>query len=208
MDGGGLVENLGGAAPDHGQAGGAGGFAEIADIVHQHFGVVHLGGLGLLVGAVDAAHEFVIEDGGHGLDGRERRAKFLEQRHFQHAGFLGGLVAVIGIDVPGSENQIVEAGEGDEILDARAAAFGALPEADGGHLGDRADGFGELAFDGLHAGDESGGDGAHAGDQYPELALRRRDRNVVHLGRIVDKCFAPLNLGSLPARVTRAPERV
>ena len=55
-------------------------------------------------------------------------------------------------------------GDGGEVFDERGAAFGAFAEADGAHLRERADGFGEAAADGFYAGDERGGDGSHAGN--------------------------------------------
>src|ERR1035441_1856292 len=71
VHGGSLVIDLGGAAPDHGGACHAGALLELADVVHDHLGVLHLGTRGLDVGAFDALDEVLVEDGLHGLNRRD-----------------------------------------------------------------------------------------------------------------------------------------
>ncbi len=79
VHGGGLVVDLGGAAPDHDAAGDAGALAELADVFHQCQRLVVLGAFGLDVGAVQAADVFLFEDGLHGPDGLERLADLVQQ---------------------------------------------------------------------------------------------------------------------------------
>ena len=87
-----------------------------------------------------------------------------------------GVVGVVGDRIPGAEDEVVEAGERDEVPDQRRAVFGALAEADGAHLGERADGLAAAAAGVLDAGDERRGDGAEADEEDAEAALGRRDR--------------------------------
>ena len=63
-----------------------------------------------------------------------------------------------------------EVGERNEVLDEGRVVVGALAEADGAHLGERADGLGEASPDGFDAGDECGGDGAQADHHHAQLA--------------------------------------
>src|SRR5688572_28571961 len=89
----------------------------------------------------------------------------------------GGLEGVIGKDVPGAEAQVVELGQGHEVRDLGVAVLGALAEADGAHLGQRADRLlvAESATHGFDASDDGGGDGAQPRQQNSERALRRTD---------------------------------
>ena len=75
----------------------------------------------------------------------------------------GGVVEVAAEDVPAGEDEVVEFGEGDEVLDERAVGVGALAEADGSHLGEGADGLCESLTNGFDSGDERGADRSHSG---------------------------------------------
>ncbi len=161
----GAMENFGGAAPDHHHAADTGRFAELRDVIDQRLRLVHLAALGLDVGTVDAADVFRIEHRLHRLDGRERFFQLREQGRLQHLGIDGGFVGGVFVDVPASEDQIVETGQRHEILDLGRAAIGALSQADGRKLRERADRQSEAALDCFHAGDEGGGNGADTGDQ-------------------------------------------
>ena len=117
MDFGGAVEDFRRTAPDHDQAAGSAGLLEIGDVLHERLRLVHLGALGLDVGTVDAADVFGIEHGLHGLDRRERLLELGQQCGLQHLGVDGGFVGGVFVDIPASENQVVEPGERNEILD-------------------------------------------------------------------------------------------
>jgi len=54
-------------------------------------------------------------------------------------GVDGRFVTVVLEDVPAAEHDVVEARQGDEVGDLRRPPFGALSEANGRHLGERAD---------------------------------------------------------------------
>jgi hypothetical protein len=159
----GLFEiDLGGAAPDHDLAVGFG--FELGDVVADLVGEVALvlAGLDLLSG--EALDVVLVEDGGHGLDGFEEGAHLLKLVAVEDACGLGGVVEVAAEDVPSGEDEVIERGDGNEVLDEGAALVGALAEADGTHLGDGADGLGEAVADGFYAGDEGGCYGSHAWD--------------------------------------------
>ncbi len=124
-----------------------------------------------MAGAVEAFDVVLVEDAGHGLDGLEEGLDGGELIAVEDLGVGGGVEEVAAEDIPAGEDEVVELGDGSEVLDEGGAIVGALAEADGAHLGGGADGFGERAADGFDAGDEGGGDGSHAGDHDAELAL-------------------------------------
>ncbi len=97
------------------------------------------------------------------MDSRKGRICF-ELVAVEDLGSLGGVVEVAAEDVPAGEDEVVEVGEGNEVLDERGASVGALAETDGAHLRGRADGFGEATADSFYAGDEGCSYGSHAGD--------------------------------------------
>ena len=152
---------------------------ELPDVVHHHLGVVHLGCRRLDVGSVDALDVLLVEDRLHRLDRRQRLLQLFQQRHFQHARLDRGFVGVVFENVPAADLQVVQAGQRHEILDRRAAAFGALSQPDGSQLGQRTDRFPESALDGFQPGDEGRRDRAHAGNQDPQFALGGRNLDVV-----------------------------
>ena len=117
VDGGLLEEDFGGAAPDHDLAVGFG--FELGDVVADLVGEVALvlAGLGLLGG--EALDVVLVEDGGHGLDGLEEGANLFELVAVEDLGGLGGVVEVAAEDVPAGEDEVVELGDGDEVLDER-----------------------------------------------------------------------------------------
>ena len=81
----------------------------------------------------------MIEDGLQRLDGAEPALHFVEQIALQHAGVARGGVHVVLEDVPAGEDEVVQAGERKELFDLGRAAVGALAQADGAHLRERAD---------------------------------------------------------------------
>ncbi len=162
VDGGWFEEDLGGAAPDHDLPIGFG--FELGDVVADLVGEVALIFAGLDFFCGEALDVVLVEDGGHGLDGFEVGTDLFELVAVEDLGGLGGVVEIATEDVPAGEDDVVEVGDGGEVLDERAAVFGALAEADVAHLSERADGLGEAAANGFYAGDECGGDSSHAGN--------------------------------------------
>ena len=137
---------------------------ELGMSLRELLGEVALVLAGLDVRAVEALDVVLVEDGGHGLDGFEEGLDAASSwSRSRTCGVAGGVVEVVGEDVPAGEDDVVERGERDEVLDEGGAVVGALAEADGAHLGDGADGLGEAVADCFYAGDEGGGDGSHAG---------------------------------------------
>src|SRR5207248_6338699 len=63
----------------------------------------------------------------------------------------------------------------DDLADLRRTSFGALAEAHGAHLRQRADRFREAFSNRQHAGNGRGADGAEANEQHAQPAARRRD---------------------------------
>src|SRR5208282_3556463 len=76
-------------------------------------------------------------------------------------------------NVPAGEYQVLERGEGNELLHLRRTPFGAFAEPHRAHLRERTDWLGEPFANRLHAGDEGSRDCAHPRDHHAELALGR-----------------------------------
>jgi hypothetical protein len=114
---------------------------EVADVVAQLLGQIHLRLALLHVGAVDLLHVVVIEHGGARLHRGKKRLQLVEQPLVEHSGVRGRFVHVVFENVPAGEDQVVEAGQRDEFLDLRRAAIGALAEPHRSHLRERADRF-------------------------------------------------------------------
>src|SRR5690349_4632987 len=73
------------------------------------------------------------------------------------------------MNVPASENEVVDIGQRYEVLDHGNTLVGALPEADGAHLGQRPKGFGPLRPDGFDTGDKRRGNSAHPRNEHTKL---------------------------------------
>ena len=130
----------------------------------------------LHVRPVDLLDVVVIEHRLHGRDGAEPALHFVEEVAFEHASFAGGRVHVVFENIPAGEDQIVEPGERNELLDFGRPAVGALSQTDGSHLGERADGVRDSLAHRFDARNKRRRDRAHAGDHYAQLALGRLDR--------------------------------
>ena len=94
------------------------------------------------------------------------------QSAFQHTGFECRVISVVREDVPAPEDQVVEFGEGDEVLNEGNALIGALPQSNGPHLGQRANGWRQLPSNGFNSGDESRCHGSHAWNQDAKFSFR------------------------------------
>jgi hypothetical protein len=184
MHGRSLVIHLGGSAPDHGGARHAGALLELADVVHDHLGMVHLGTLGLDVGTVDALDEVPVEDSLHGLDRRKGRLDLFEQGGFEHAGPGGGLVGVILENVPASHLDIGHFGQRNKVFNGGAAPLRPLAQTDRSQLREGADRLPQTKLEGFEPGDESRGYRAHAGYQNTQFALRGRNLDAILVGQI------------------------
>ena len=105
----GAMENFGRSAPDHHQAADVVGLAELRDVVHQHFRLVHLRCLGLLtLGPLMRRTYSGSNTAFIGSNGGERFLQLVEQRAFQHLGVDGGFVGGVFVNVPAAEDQIVQ----------------------------------------------------------------------------------------------------
>ena len=168
-------EHLGAAAPQHHHAGGAVAARERLDVFHELHRQVVLVLARLDVRAGQAAHVILVE---HGLP-RPHVLQFLphrlQARRLDDTGVHGSVVGVVGEEVPAAEDEVFQAGQRHEILDQGAVVLGALAEANGPVLRQRADGPAHALLDQLDARDQGRAHGAEAGKQDAKLALRRRD---------------------------------
>src|SRR5262245_42215120 len=80
-----------------------------------------------------------IEDGRHGLHGRQLVFDLVEERRLENTGGFRRLVAVVLEDVPPAKHEVVEVGERDELADGWRASLGPLAKPNGTHLRERAD---------------------------------------------------------------------
>ena len=78
-------------------------------------------------------------------------------------------------NIPAAKNQVIQAGQRDKILDHRAAALGAFPEAHRSKLGERTDGLAQAALYRFNSRHERGADRSDAGNQDPQLTFRGRN---------------------------------
>ena len=164
-----LAVHLGRAAPDHHQPVAALLLLEARDVGRDLLGEVALRLALLHVRPVQLLHVLRVEDGRPRLDALEEVLDRLEVARLEDAGLLRRLVGAVRVDVPAAELELVEAGEGHEVLDQRRAVVRALAEPDGAHLRQAADRLGEPAPHRLHAGDERGRHRAHARQKHAEL---------------------------------------
>ena len=153
---------------------------ELADVGAELLGKILLVLALLHVRAVEPLDVPLIEHRRHRLDGLELGLDLIEQRRLEHAGGARRLVGVLFENVPAAEDDVVEVGERNDLLDLRRAAFGALAETDGAHLRERADRIGQPFSNGQHAGNGGRADGAEADEQNAQFAFCWSDFKVFH----------------------------
>ena len=84
----------------------------------------------------------------------------------EDAALDGGLVGIVGYGVPCPKDHLVQARQGDQLAYQGAAMLRALPQPDGSHLGDGANGQAHAPAHMLHTGDEGGGNGSKSHQQH------------------------------------------
>src|SRR5579862_1994414 len=173
----GLQEGFGGAAPYHHQTIRARLLLEFSDIFHHLLGKIHLGFSLLNVLALQVFHVSLLVNGRHGTDALKKFFDGIEVGLLQNAGLAGGLVTIVVEEVPAAEDQIIQLRQGHEVLDAGRARLRAFAQANGAHLGKRADGARQLAANGFNPGNKSGCHGPHAWNQNAQLPLGLGDLN-------------------------------
>ena len=98
-----------------------------------------------------------VERGLHRTDRAELLADGFEvAARLEYAGALCGHVCIVGERIPRAEDQVVERGERDEVLDQWGVVLGALSETDTGELGERAERLRHAQLGQFDAGDERG----------------------------------------------------
>src|SRR5256884_9105960 len=111
-------------------------------------------------------------------------------------------VRIVGNRIPGGEDQILQIGEGHELLDFRAPLLGALPEADGAYLRQRADRQSGAPAHVLDARDERRGDRTQPHEHHAPFSFGGRDVPTAfdchHYGP-----FRDLSAGAWPGSVSR-----
>ena len=163
-----LEEDLRRAAPDHHHA--IDGLTKCLDVGAHLVRKVALVLALLDVRAAKALHVVLIEYRRQRLDGLEIGFELLDSFLFENLGMRGRLVDVVFEDVPAGEDDVIQTGERNEILDQRRLVIGALAQANGAHLGERANRFGETAPHRFHSSDHRGGYGAQSHHHDSQLS--------------------------------------
>ncbi len=135
----GFQEHFRGGAPDHDEAVELVFLLEVADVFAELLGEIEFCFGFFDVRAVKIFYVGLVEGRLHRLDVLEKFLGLGEIFGVENAGFRGGFVGVVGENVPAAEDEIVELRERHEIFNFRHAIIGALSEADGTHLRERAD---------------------------------------------------------------------
>ncbi len=148
---------------------------EVVDVLHQRLGQGPLRRPLLDVRPVEVVDERPVEDGRHGLDSLQLVPDQVDVLPGQHPGLGRRRVGGVREDVPAPEDQVVEPGQADEVLDEVEAPLGPLPQADLPRLGQRADGPGQPLARGENARQHGRTHGPDAGQEHAEPALRRGD---------------------------------
>src|SRR6202035_4675920 len=155
-------EYFGGAAPDHDQAVGFAFLFEVADVFAKLFGELKFIFSFFDVGARKILDVMLIESGLHRFDGLQEFLDLVEVFGLQDARLGGGLIRVIGENIPAAENNVVEFGEGHELTNLWRAAFGAFAKANGAQLRERADRRGFAAANQFNSCHKRGAYGSHS----------------------------------------------
>jgi hypothetical protein len=125
----GLLVRLGGRAEDGDQSVDLLLGAEPVDVLHQSLGIVHVVGAGLDL--IDVPWRFFthLEENtaGIGLMAAQLVSDPFDVAGVEDTGLHGRGVGVVGVGIPAPELEVVEPGEGDEVLDQRVAASVRLP---------------------------------------------------------------------------------
>ena len=121
-----LLVGLGRPAPHHDEPVAVVLDAEALDVVDQRLGQVQLVVAGLHPGAVEPLHPALVEHGVHGDDALELAPRSARGRAPRARRAVRAASSAFGRDrVPAAEDEVVEDGERDEVLDQRVAALAA-----------------------------------------------------------------------------------
>ncbi len=187
--------DLGRGAPNHDQAVAMVCRLEVANVCANLLGHLHLRAV-LDVGPVEALDVVLVEGSRHWVDGLKEVGDRLDVfMAVEDAALHRCFVGVVGEGVPGTEDDVVEVCERDELADEGRAVFRSLAKADGAHLGERAYGLAATATGVLDAADERRCDGTKADEKDAEAALCRLDR----VGFEFDEVFCFQDYTSLAA---------
>ena len=115
----------------------------------------------------------LIENRGQGLYPFEERPDLLQLVAFEYLRGACGLKHVVLENIPAGEAQVLKFGQRNKVLNQRRPRIRALAQANGSHLGKRADRLRNTFADRFHAGDEGGGDRPHPGNHDAQFSFGR-----------------------------------
>src|SRR5438105_9287764 len=196
-------KHFGRGRPDHHQAVRPRALLEIADVLSQLLGEIALVLAGLHVGAVQPLDVMLVEGGRQRLDPLEEVFDGLQVLvPVQHARLHRRGVGVVRNRVPGREDQVLQIGEGHEVLDLGTALLGALAQPNGSHLRQRSDRDARPAPHVLDARHERRRDGPEPPPHDAESSSGGRD---VPAGRLCHHYgpFRVCSAGACPGSVSR-----
>ena len=130
------------------------------------------------------AHVILVKNGLPRPQFLQFRAHGFQPRRLDDAGVHGGVIGIVGEEVPAAEDEIIQAGQWNEILDQGAVVFGAFAEADGSVLRQRADGPAQALLDQFDTRNQGRAHGAEARKQHAKLVSCRCDSHLrlLHIG--------------------------
>ena len=194
----GLHKGFGRRAPQHHQAVAAIVPLEVRDVGHQLLSQVHLGYPGFHRGPVQPLDVVLVEHAAHWAKLLEVFLQRVDQRALEHAGVQGRFEGVVGKDVPGAKNEVVERGQRNEVLDHGRAVVGSLAEANSPHLGKRSDGLGHALLDGGNPGHERGRNRAQPNHQDAQAPAGGLDVHALLLS-VLCHVSAPVKISAIQA---------
>ena len=107
---------------------------ELKDIFFQCIDLLAQIQVLLDVSAVEIAHETAVKNRFHWTNGGKEILDRFEMLAAEHPGVHGRFIAVGFVNVPASENQIIQGGERDKVHDFRRTVFVTFSQADRSQL--------------------------------------------------------------------------
>ena len=113
------------------------------DIFHQLVGQIHFMRTFFHMGTIKIFHIVPVKNSRHWNDAFQFLFDPVDMARFQHHGLAGGLVSRVGEDIPAAENQVLQVGQGNQLLHREDTFLGTLAQADFSRLGHGTQGPGQ-----------------------------------------------------------------
>ena len=175
MSGAGLHIGFRASTPDHDQSIQMMLFPKPLDIVYHLFGKFHLVLAGLDVWPLQPFNVFLTENGSPRLDFFDLGPHGLEQVAIENPCLDRAFVAVIFVNVPAAEDEVIQGRERNKVMDFRNSPFRAFSQPDGSKLGQRTHRLRNFLLYRFHPSDKRRTDGTQSGNEDTQFSGRRFD---------------------------------